>query len=81
MITAADQGAMSDASVTVARDADGMVAVLTAEFPRHGGEYVFLPGGRREPVRHRRNVRVASCVRKPASPPGRGGPSARTPSS
>jgi len=39
---------MSDASVIVARDAHGMVAVLTAEFPEHGGEYVFLPGGRRE---------------------------------
>ncbi len=39
---------MRDASVIVARDADGMVAVLTAEFPQHGGEYVFLPGGRRE---------------------------------
>jgi 8-oxo-dGTP pyrophosphatase MutT (NUDIX family) len=49
MTTATDRGAMSDASVIVARDADGMVAVLTAEFPRHGGEYVFLPGGRREP--------------------------------
>jgi ADP-ribose pyrophosphatase len=41
-------GAMRDASVIVARDAHGMVAVLTAEFPEHGGEYVFLPGGRRE---------------------------------
>ncbi|MEV7866097.1 NUDIX hydrolase [Streptomyces sp. NPDC088124] len=40
--------AVRDASVIVARDADGMVAVLTAEFPQHGGEYVFLPGGRRE---------------------------------
>ncbi|MFI9357052.1 NUDIX hydrolase [Streptomyces lydicus] len=39
----------SDASVIVARDADGKVAVLTAPFPDHGGEYVFLPGGRREP--------------------------------
>ncbi|MGJ5827161.1 NUDIX hydrolase [Streptomyces ossamyceticus] len=42
------RGAERDASVIVARDADSMVAVLTAEFPRHGGEYVFLPGGRRE---------------------------------
>jgi ADP-ribose pyrophosphatase len=49
MTTATDRGAMSDASVIVARDAGGMVAVLTAEFARHGGEYVFLPGGRREP--------------------------------
>ncbi|MFJ8001887.1 NUDIX hydrolase [Streptomyces sp. NPDC096310] len=40
--------ARCDASVIVARDADGRVAVLTAEFPRHGGEYTFLPGGRRE---------------------------------
>jgi len=37
-----------DASVIVARDADGKVAVLTALFPDHGGEYLFLPGGRRE---------------------------------
>ncbi|WNZ12079.1 NUDIX hydrolase [Streptomyces sp. 11x1] len=42
------RGAVRDASVIVARDADGTVAVLTAEFPQHGGEYVFLPGGRRE---------------------------------
>ncbi|MEU4652485.1 NUDIX hydrolase [Streptomyces sp. NPDC023723] len=42
------RGSMRDASVIVARDAAGMVAILTAEFPQHGGEYVFLPGGRRE---------------------------------
>ncbi|MEU1211434.1 NUDIX hydrolase [Streptomyces sp. NPDC005791] len=42
------QEAKRDASVIVARDAVGMVAVLTAEFTQHGGEYVFLPGGRRE---------------------------------
>ncbi|MFF5568763.1 NUDIX hydrolase [Streptomyces sp. NPDC012623] len=42
------RGATRDASVIVARDLDGTVAVLSAEFPRHGGEYVFLPGGRRE---------------------------------
>ncbi|MBA2807701.1 NUDIX hydrolase [Streptomyces sp. KM273126] len=48
MTAATDQGARCDASVIVARDADGMVAVLTAEFPQHGGEYAFLPGGRRE---------------------------------
>ncbi|MEH0518014.1 NUDIX hydrolase [Streptomyces stelliscabiei] len=48
MTDTSQQGAMRDASVIVARDADGMVAVLTAEFPQHGGEYVFLPGGRRE---------------------------------
>ncbi|MDV9169138.1 NUDIX hydrolase [Streptomyces sp. W16] len=37
-----------DASVIVARDRDGLVAVLSADFPKHGGEYLFLPGGRRE---------------------------------
>ncbi|MBD0837265.1 NUDIX hydrolase [Streptomyces sp. TRM68416] len=42
------RGTEHDASVIVARETEGMVAVLTAEFPRHGGEYVFLPGGRRE---------------------------------
>ncbi|MFK8907737.1 NUDIX hydrolase, partial [Streptomyces sp. YS-3] len=35
-------------SVIVARDDDGQVAILAADFPRHGGEYLFLPGGRRE---------------------------------
>ncbi|MEI5523573.1 NUDIX hydrolase [Streptomyces brasiliscabiei] len=49
MTTGSDQGATCDASVIVARHADGTLAVLTAEFPLHGGEYVFLPGGRREP--------------------------------
>ncbi|GAA4681935.1 NUDIX hydrolase [Streptomyces youssoufiensis] len=48
MIEATDRGSRRDASVIVARDSDGNVAVLTADFPRHGGEYVFLPGGRRE---------------------------------
>ncbi|WP_308295380.1 NUDIX hydrolase [Streptomyces sp. PSAA01] len=43
-----DHGPARDASVVVARDADGLVAVLSADFPRHGGEYLFLPGGRRE---------------------------------
>ncbi len=33
-----------DASVVVARDTDGLVALLSAHFPRHGGEYLFLPG-------------------------------------
>ncbi|MEV8453766.1 NUDIX hydrolase [Streptomyces sp. NPDC052095] len=41
-------GPARDASVVVARDADGMVALLSADFPRHGGEHLFLPGGRRE---------------------------------
>ncbi|GAA3831570.1 NUDIX hydrolase [Streptomyces phyllanthi] len=48
MTDTSQRGTRRDASVIVARDADGMVAVLTAEFPQHGGEYVFLPGGRRE---------------------------------
>ncbi|MFF8812434.1 NUDIX hydrolase [Streptomyces pactum] len=39
---------LRDASVVVARDADGLVALLSAWFPRQGGEYLFLPGGRRE---------------------------------
>ncbi|MFJ6772462.1 NUDIX hydrolase [Kitasatospora sp. NPDC091257] len=37
-----------DAAVVVARDSNGLVAVLTAPFPLHGGEYLFLPGGRQE---------------------------------
>ncbi|MFB6814248.1 NUDIX hydrolase [Streptomyces sp. NPDC056347] len=41
-------GPAHDAAVVVARDADGMVALLSAAFPRHGGEHLFLPGGRRE---------------------------------
>ncbi|MGP4045097.1 NUDIX hydrolase [Streptomyces sp. 2A115] len=39
----------ADASVVVAIDTEGLVAVLSANFRRHGGEYLFLPGGRREP--------------------------------
>ncbi|MFI6155063.1 NUDIX hydrolase [Kitasatospora sp. NPDC051170] len=42
------QSPTRDAAVVVARDAHGHVAVLTALFPLHGGEYLFLPGGRRE---------------------------------
>jgi ADP-ribose pyrophosphatase len=42
------RGPVRDASVVVARDADGLVALLSADFPHHGGEYLFLPGGRRE---------------------------------
>ncbi|OIJ90491.1 NUDIX hydrolase [Streptomyces monashensis] len=38
-----------DASVIVARDDHGQIAILTADFPRHGGEYLFLPGGKAEP--------------------------------
>jgi ADP-ribose pyrophosphatase len=41
-------GPIRDASVVVARDKEGLVALLSAQFPRHGGEYLFLPGGRRE---------------------------------
>ncbi|MFD8967205.1 NUDIX hydrolase [Streptomyces sp. NPDC059568] len=44
-----ERGRLRDASVVVARDAQGLVAVLSTGFPRHGGEYLFLPGGRREP--------------------------------
>ncbi|MER6104356.1 NUDIX hydrolase [Streptomyces sp. NPDC001832] len=40
---------MPDASVVVARDEKGLVALLSADFPNHGGEYLFLPGGRFEP--------------------------------
>jgi len=43
-----DHGPVRDAAVVVARDADGRVAVLSADFPGHGGEYLFLPGGRKE---------------------------------
>ncbi|RLU86988.1 NTP pyrophosphohydrolase [Streptomyces griseocarneus] len=42
------RGPVRDAAVVVARDGRGLVAVLSARFPRHGGEYLFLPGGRRE---------------------------------
>jgi ADP-ribose pyrophosphatase len=48
MTDASQWEASRDASVIVARDANGLVAVLTAAFPQHGGEYAFLPGGRRE---------------------------------
>jgi ADP-ribose pyrophosphatase len=43
-----DSGPIRDASVVVARDDDGLVALLSAHFPDHGGDYLFLPGGRRE---------------------------------
>ncbi|MCX4584696.1 NUDIX hydrolase [Streptomyces sp. NBC_01481] len=48
MDDAQNHGPMRDASVVVARDAGGSVALLTVQFPKHGGEYLFLPGGRRE---------------------------------
>ncbi|MFF2548767.1 NUDIX hydrolase [Kitasatospora sp. NPDC058063] len=37
-----------NAAVVVARDSNGLVALLTAPFPLHSGEYLFLPGGRQE---------------------------------
>ncbi|MBO1418575.1 NUDIX hydrolase [Streptomyces sp. FH025] len=37
-----------DACVVVARDDHGLVALLSAWFPLHEGEYLFLPGGRQE---------------------------------
>ncbi|QEV18383.1 NUDIX hydrolase [Streptomyces alboniger] len=42
------RGPARDAAVVVARDDEGLVALLSADFPRHGGQYLFLPGGRRE---------------------------------
>ncbi|MFF8317344.1 NUDIX hydrolase [Streptomyces bobili] len=49
-MTTEHHGPDAHASVAVARDAQGNVAVLSARFPQHGdGEYVFLPGGRQEP--------------------------------
>lgn len=45
--TQADNGPR-DASVVVARDDDGLVALLSAQFPAHRGDFLFLPGGRRE---------------------------------
>ncbi|MEW1544943.1 NUDIX hydrolase [Streptomyces tsukubensis] len=41
-------GPVRDASVIVAVDAQGQAAIMSAHFPDHGGEYLFLPGGRRE---------------------------------
>jgi ADP-ribose pyrophosphatase len=43
-----DVPAVRDAAVVVARDHDGLVALLSAHFPAHRGDYLFLPGGRRE---------------------------------
>ncbi|EFL13870.1 NUDIX hydrolase [Streptomyces sp. C] len=39
---------MRDAAVIVALDEAGGVAILSSDFVRHGGEYLFLPGGRVE---------------------------------
>ena len=44
-----DRDPTRDASVVVARDADGLVALLSAHFPAHQGDFLFLPGGRKEP--------------------------------
>lgn len=43
-----DAPAVRDAAVVVARDDNGLVALLSAHFPAHQGDYLFLPGGRRE---------------------------------
>jgi ADP-ribose pyrophosphatase len=48
MTDTSQEGPTRDASVIVARDDAGMVAVLSADFPDHGGTHVFLPGGRFE---------------------------------
>ncbi|MEV8320454.1 NUDIX hydrolase [Streptomyces sp. NPDC059900] len=48
-----------DASVVAAVDDDHHVAILSAHFPKHGGEYLFLPGGRRED-----NEDAATCARR-----------------
>lgn len=37
------------AAVVVARAETGLVALLTSRFPRHGGDFLLLPGGRMEP--------------------------------
>lgn len=47
--TQSDRGPARDASVVVARDESGLVALLSAHFPDHEGDYLFLPGGRKEP--------------------------------
>ncbi|MFE2555554.1 NUDIX hydrolase [Streptomyces sp. NPDC059352] len=50
MDSTSHHGPDAHASVIVARDVQGNVAVLSARFPQHGGgEYLFLPGGRQEP--------------------------------
>ncbi|MEV1025301.1 NUDIX hydrolase [Streptomyces sp. NPDC050264] len=48
-----------DASVVVAIDDTDKVAILSADFPQHGGEFLFLPGGRREDGED-----AATCARR-----------------
>lgn len=48
-----------DASVVVAIDDKNKVAILSADFPKHGGEFLFLPGGRREDCED-----AAACARR-----------------
>jgi ADP-ribose pyrophosphatase len=48
-----------DASVVVAIDDSNKVAILSADFPQYGGEYLFLPGGRREDGED-----AATCARR-----------------
>ncbi|MFF8831401.1 NUDIX hydrolase [Streptomyces sp. NPDC015131] len=48
-MTTTHHGPDAHASVVVARDSAGLIAILSADFPDHGGEHVFLPGGRQEP--------------------------------
>ncbi|MGA5069004.1 NUDIX hydrolase [Streptomyces exfoliatus] len=49
MASSTHHGPGTHASVIVAHDAQGKVAVLSTRFPQHGdGEYLFLPGGRQE---------------------------------
>ena len=43
-----NNGSLRDASVVVARDENDLVALLSTDFPAHGGTYLFLPGGRQE---------------------------------
>lgn len=59
MSNATEARATRDASVVVARDGEGQVALLTAHFPRHGGDYLFLPGGRQE-----RDETPEECARR-----------------
>jgi ADP-ribose pyrophosphatase len=68
-----------DASVIVARDQDGRVAVLRADFPKHGGEYLFsFPVGAEKTVRRPKSVAAGSFGRRPGSAPTSGTHSVRT---